>query len=640
MRHQYLEMTGYYEVIEKLKDCALSASAKEAIDNMEPLLSEISLKKELKDTSEARHMLEFAGTPPLPRMEHMSEYVEKALRSELLFPEQLEEVGLFLNAVHRLKCYLKSGEKQQIGISFYNENLVLPEELKTEIARCIRGGRVDDYASPWLSDLKKQIHALDEKIRDKAERALRTHKDIVSEAFVVTRNGKLCIPVRREKRSMVDGSVVDQSATGATLFIETKGIAALREELEFYHTEADNEERRILYVLMSMIADYASALQEDIRVIEKLDFMFAKGKLSLDMKAAEPYINNGHYLSLTQARHPMLTAKSCIPLDIELGKNYRGIVITGPNTGGKTVAIKTAALMSAMACSGLHVPCKEASICMHNEILCDIEDGQNMSDNLSTFSAHIKNVLKILKRAGKDSLIIMDELGSGTDPAEGMGIAISILEELRKSGALFLVTTHYPEVKDYAARCDDICNARMAFDRESLKPLYQLRVGEAGESCALYIAKQLGFPGEMLKAAATAAYGDMDTNIIEHLNVEQCRKKLDKESTPKLVRTKITPGSKTVPIPFVTGDSVTVLPDEKLGIVVKPADEKGNVLVQIQKKKVFISHKRLKLKVSAAELYPADYDFSIIFNTVEERKTRHQMSKHHQEGLVLETEEF
>ena len=292
------------------------------------------------------------------------------------------------------------------------------------------------------------------------------------------------------------GSVVEQSSTGATLFIEPETVANLREELEIYRIEEDAEERKILYTLTNMTAEREAELMEDIRVIQKLDFMFAKGKLSLEMDAVEPKINLEQYMELKGARHPMLEKESCVPLDFQIGRGIRGVIITGPNTGGKTVAIKTVALMSAMACSGLHVPCREADICMQNQILCDIGDGQNISDNLSTFSAHIKNVLDILKRVRPDSLVIMDELGSGTDPQEGMGIAISILEELRRSGALFLVTTHYPEVKEYADRYGDVQNARMEFDRDSLKPLYRLKVGEAGgELCPVYC-KETGISGQ------------------------------------------------------------------------------------------------------------------------------------------------
>ena len=639
MSRKSLETIGYYHILEKLRECAATENAGNRIMEMVPILSETELRKQQRDTTQARAMIELAGTPPIPAMEHVEEYLQKAVRGDMLLPEQLEETGMFLSAVRRLKSYLLRGEEGRISLAFYNQNLAFPEELQEEIERCIRGGRVDDYASAYLKDIKKQIQILEEKVSERAERALKTNRQYLNDSFVVTRNGRFCIPVKKECRSMVPGSVVEQSSTGATLFIEPEAVANLREELEIYRIEEDAEERKILYTLTNMTAEREAELMEDIRVIQKLDFMFAKGKLSLEMDAVEPKINLEQYMELKGARHPMLEKESCVPLDFQIGRGIRGVIITGPNTGGKTVAIKTVALMSAMACSGLHVPCREADICMQNQILCDIGDGQNISDNLSTFSAHIKNVLDILKRVRPDSLVIMDELGSGTDPQEGMGIAISILEELRRSGALFLVTTHYPEVKEYADRYGDVQNARMEFDRDSLKPLYRLKVGEAGESCALYIAKRLGFPDKMLAAAAREAYGERSEALIQNMHLHGGSSRLEKLHAPRIEKAAVVRDSMDAVRKFTRGDSVTILPDEKIGIVVKPADKNGNVLVQLRNEKMLISHKRLRLKVAAAELYPEDYDFSIIFDTVEVRKARHKMGKHHMEGLEIEVEE-
>lgn len=639
MSNKSLETIGYYNILEKLRECTSTEKAGERILEMQPILSETDLRKQLRDTTQARAMLELSGTPPIPAMEHVEEYLQKAVKGNMLMPEQLEEIGMFLSAVRRLKSYLQRGEEGRISLAFYNRNLIFPEELQEEIERCIRSGRVDDHASAYLKDIRKQIQLLEEKVSERAERALKTNRQYLNDSFVVKRNGRFCIPVKKECRSLVPGTVVEQSSTGATLFIEPETVANLREDLEIYRIEEDAEERKILYTITNMTAEREAELMEDIRVIEKLDFIFAKGKLSLEMDGTEPKINLEQYMELKGARHPMLDKASCVPLDFQIGKGIRGVIITGPNTGGKTVAIKTVALMSAMACSGLHVPCNEADICMQNQILCDIGDGQNISDNLSTFSAHIKNVLNILKRVRPESLVIMDELGSGTDPQEGMGIAISILEELRKSGALFLVTTHYPEVKEYADRYEEVQNARMEFDRDSLRPLYRLRVGEAGESCALYIAKRLGFPDGMLAAAAREAYGDKSSAFIQSMEIQEHGRKLEKIHVPRIKRAvEIKDNMETVR-KFSRGDSVSILPDGKIGIVVKPADKNGSVLVQFRNEKQLISHKRLRLKVAAAELYPEDYDFSIIFDTVEIRKARHQMAKHHMEGLEIEVEE-
>jgi len=242
-----------------------------------------------------------------------------------------------------------------------------------------------------------------------------------------------------------------------------------------------------------------------------LDFVFAKAKLSISMKATQIHLTEGREVRLLSARHPLLRnqqdSSPPVPLNFALGNDIRGIVITGPNTGGKTVAIKTVGLLSLMAQSGLHVPADErSSVCIFDSIWCDIGDGQSISQNLSTFSSHMTNIIGVLEKTTENSLILFDELGSGTDPAEGMGIATAILEELLAKGCLFTVTTHYPEIKEFAARTQGVINARMAFDRESLMPLYKLEIGEAGESCALHIAERLGMPRHLLERAKEITY--------------------------------------------------------------------------------------------------------------------------------------
>ena len=381
-------------------------------------------------------------------------------------------------------------------------------------------------------------------------------------------------------------------------------------------------------------------------MMEKLDYIFSKGKLSIGLHGAEPLINTERRVFFKDARHPLMDPAANVPLQFELGGEVRGIVVTGPNTGGKTVAIKTVMLNCVMAQCGLHPACQQADICMNNAYLCDIGDGQDLAENLSTFSAHIKNVLEILEDAGKDSFIIMDELGSGTDPAEGMGIAVAVLEELRESGANFLVTTHYPEVKEYARQAQGMINARMAFDKETLQPTYQMVIGEAGESCAFYIASRLGMPDRMLQAAAHAAYG------AEAARAYQCRgqgglletgvaksgtgqtPKCRKQGTKKIVKMKQAKHVEASQTKYQIGDSVMVYPDKKIGIVCMPANEKGVLRVQMQGKKIWINHKRVKLHVAATELYPEDYDFSIIFETVEYRKARHEMERKYIEGSI------
>lgn len=623
-----------FDKIKKLwEDLALTKRAKQEIQDTQPCMNEARLQAMLKDTTEAKIMLEKCGTPPLSAMEGIDGLIVIAQKGGCLSGSELERIKMTLVSVRRMKDYLERGKAYQLSLAYYEENLDALEELEQEISMQIRNGSVEDNATPLLKDLRSAIVRTEDKMREKADALMRSNKECMSDNFSTIRNGHICIPVKKEYKFKISGTVMDKSSTGNTLFIEPVTVAKYYEELQGLRLDEENEERRILYTLSAMTADAANMLTEDIQLLEKLDYIFSKGKLSLDYEGTAPRMNTERQIRLKDGRHPLMEKSVCVPLQFQLGNGVNGIVITGPNTGGKTVAIKTVALNCYMAQCGLHVAAQEADICMNSNFLCDIGDGQNLSENLSTFSAHITNVLDILRKVNSDSLVIMDELGSGTDPAEGMGIAIAILEELSKSGALYLVTTHYPEVKQYAQKKEKMVNARMTFDKESLKPLYQLIIGEAGESCAFHIAKRLGMPAAMLKTAAEAAYGKSDG--LEPLFENESEEGLQKEHAPRIQKRKTVHANQDRARQFQRGDSVTIYPEKKLGIVCETANEKGILRVQLPNKKIWINHKRIKLHVAAQELYPEDYDFSIIFDTVENRKLRRQMEKHHVEGKEI-----
>lgn len=516
-------------------DLAVTDHTKEKIRESGLFFSETELRKQLRDTTDARCLIEKLGTPPLQNISEIREVLMIAEKGDCLSPYQLERVEKVLAVVKRLKDYLARGKAYENSLAYYDENLDLLLELREEICSKIRNEAVDDYASKELEQIRKQIIKCEEQMKQKAEQVLRSNKECMADNYCTFRNGRICLPVKKDYKFKISGSVIDKSSTGSTLFIEPSGVAKYYEELQLLKISEENEVYRILYTLSAFVLASAPALYEDLNMIEKLDFIFSKGKLSLDMEATSPTINTERRIKLQEARHPLMDKAVAVPLRFEVGEKVRGIVITGPNTGGKTVAIKTVMLNCMMAQCGLHVTCKQADICMNSSYLCDIGDGQNLSENLSTFSAHITNVLEVLKEANKDSFVIMDELGSGTDPTEGMGIAIAILEELRKSGSLFLVTTHYPEVKEYATKAEDIVNARMVFDKETLRPTYQMVIGEAGASCAFYIADRLGMPSEMLKVAIQAAYGKEAVKSYSFQNTEGL---IGRKSITKITKTK------------------------------------------------------------------------------------------------------
>ena len=641
---QQIEFNKIKEIWAEL---AVTGSAKEEIENVSIFLDELELNKKLRDTTNSRKMIENLGNPPLQDVTEIREILMEAGKGACLTPYQLERVEKVLVVVERLKDYLARGKQYENPLAYYDENLDELKELREEICRQIRYEAVDDHASNVLYDVRTRIARAEEAVKQKAEQVIRNNKDCMADTFYTLRNGRVCVPVKKEYRFRIPGSVIDKSATGNTVFVEPAALAKYYEELQLLRVEEENEVYRILYTLSALVSDACPVMEENMSMIEKLDFIFSKGKLSIDLDCIEPKINLDRRIVLKEARHPLMDRKINVPLNFELGtgmgsnkdlnaekKVIRGIVITGPNTGGKTVSIKTVMLNSYMAQCGLHVPCREADICMNSDYLSDIGDGQNLSENLSTFSAHIKNVLEILQKVNKESLVIMDELGSGTDPAEGMGIATAILEELRKSGANFLVTTHYPEIKEYATKQEGIINARMTFDRETLMPTYKMVIGEAGESCAFYIADRLGMPERMLKVAVEAAYGK------EALKTYSFRSNQDvaKSENRKIKKDKKPVNAPKLTAQFKIGDSVMVYPDKKIGIVCEPENDKGVLRVQIAGRKIWINHKRLKLHVSADELYPEDYDFSIIFDSVENRKIRHDMDRKYTEEIISSEE--
>ena len=660
---------------------AMTEAAKEQIWKMEPCLDERTLRGWQRDTTEARLLIEKCGNPPLVSFEGIPHLLEVAEKEGCLTAEQLEAVGDTLVAVKRLKAYLNLGKAREISLAFYEENLAACDEVREQIRLQIRGGRVDDNATRMLADIRSELTAEETKMRVKAEQVMRSNKDCMADSFLTTRSGHICVPVKKDFRSRISGSVLDKSATGSTVFIEPTAAGKHYDMIQLLKIDEENEEMRIRYELTALLLDEMESFRQNMKTVEKLDFAFSKGKLSLEYDGIEPKINTERRIALKNARHPLMDKRVSVPLQFSIGGDIRGIIITGPNTGGKTVSIKTVALNSMMAQCGLHVACEEADICMNANYLCDIGDGQNLSENLSTFSAHLKNILEILSAVSDESLVVMDELGSGTDPAEGMGIAVAVLEELKKSGALFLVTTHYPEVKQYASNESAVINARMGFDREKLRPTYQLIIGEAGESCAFAIAKRLGMPEEMLAVAARAAYGSnrseagqgemrktaerrpgerqsvgrqdaehqsMEQNVgqrgaahqdigqsvgrqdADHQSMEQSAK--SQRAPRKIQKIKPPKNNQEQARKFNLGDSVMVYPDRKIGIVCETANEKGVLRVQLQDRKIWINHKRIKLHVAAEELYPEDYDFSIIFDSVENRKMRHQMDRKFVEG--------
>ncbi|MDR2939860.1 MAG: DNA mismatch repair protein MutS [Clostridiales bacterium] len=614
-------------IIEKLKTHALSENAREVLSKLSPSLNEGKCIKLMAETTAARKILDACGSPPLPSMNGLSDALILTEAGGMLTPEQLTSIAQFAASCKRVASYLNRGESVDGLIAFYGRSLPDLTDLRLEIEKCVRGDSICDEASASLKDLRRRMENLEGNIKEKLSALLKSRKEYLSDNYYTTRGGRYVLPVLRQFKNQVSGTVVEVSGTGSTIFIEPSAVSKLQAEWSMLSIEEDSEVRRILYTLTSMVENHIGSIRLGMEAMEILDALFAKAKLSLEMKAGPAQIGTGRRVIIKQGRHPLLSPENCVPLDFIMDEGASGVIITGPNTGGKTVTVKTVGLLSLMAQCGLHIPCASGSyIAMHDGYFCDIGDSQDISQNLSTFSGHMSNIIRILESASCDSLVMLDELGSGTDPAEGMGIAIAVLEELKRRGCMFLVTTHYPQVKDWSENTEGVRSARMAFDKKSLQPLYLLEMGKAGESCALDIARRLGLAEHLLLRAQREVYGGHDkieTNppAIAHPKSKLVRSEPVKETAGH--------GG------FQMGDSVTLLPGGEIGIVYRPANEKGEVIVQVKGVKFMVKHTRLKLRVPAAELYPPDYDFSIIFDTVEQRKAHKKMGKHHDPDLIL-----
>ena len=499
----------YDKILRQLADLAVSAQAREALLALEPMQDLGLIAQHSAEIAQAREILEKGGTPPLAQMEGMEAILALLPLGGLLGPDQLSYVATFLSTCRRMRVYLQKAAPWAPTVAAYGMSLDPLPEVQEEIDRCIRAGAVDLRATPRLRDLSRHLEMGQARIRQKLESLLRAHPEWFMESYVTERGGRFALPVKRQYRKNIEGSVVDTSQSGGTVFVEPASVARMLDELHLVQIEMQNEIQAVLYTLTGLVAEGVQALKIDCEGMLTLDVLFAKAMLSLRMDARPAPVTDEGEIVIVQGRHPLLRRESAVPLDFAIGGQVQAIVITGPNTGGKTVALKTVGLLNLMAQSGLHVPAAEGTrFTRLKQVLADIGDGQSIEQNLSTFSSHMTNMIGILRQAGPGSLVLVDELGSGTDPAEGMGLAVALLEALKAKGCLLVGTTHYPEVKHFAQHTPGFLNARMAFDRATLQPLFRLDIGLAGESCALQIAQRLGLPQALVERAHEMAYGD------------------------------------------------------------------------------------------------------------------------------------
>lgn len=505
MNDKSIKILEYNKIIEMLKAGAASEMTRQVISELKPLTDIYEIRHLLQQTTEAVKVIVVKGNPPMSAFYDIAPALMRARKGGALTMQQLLQISYNMRTARTMSAFLEKDLTEIPALTAIREVISVNRDLENEITRCILSeDEMADNASPELRSIRRSIVRQNEAIKAKMNHMLGSaeNKTLLQDSIVTMRDGRYVIPVKQEHRSKFPGIVHDQSSTGATLFIEPQVIVNMNNELKQLFLDEKKEIDRILAELSDRVAENYHGLYNNQKLLVELDYIFAKGKLSLSYRGEEPHISDEGILDLKQARHPLLDQKKAVPINASLGRNYSTLIITGPNTGGKTVTLKTAGLLSMMAASGLHIPASSESIIpVFEDIFADIGDEQSIEQSLSTFSSHMNNIVNIVDRAGPGCLVLLDELGAGTDPTEGAALAIAVLEKLRANGALIFATTHYTELKKYAISTAGVQNASMEFDVETLSPTYRLTIGIPGKSNAFEISRKLGLSESIIDKA-------------------------------------------------------------------------------------------------------------------------------------------
>ena len=535
MNKKTLKVLEYERIIDLLRQQAGSVMAKEITGRFRPYTDVRRIREKLAETSEAAAAIIHKGAAPLGEIYDIEPALHFCRKGGSLTMRQLLQVLYNIRVAGNVASWFRSDLPELPVLQGMAEVLATFPRLAENIDRCILSeDEMADNASPRLRDIRRSIVRQNESIKNRLSQIIGSseNKTYLQDAIVTMRDGRYVVPVKAEHRGRFSGIVHDQSSTGATIFIEPQVIVNLNNELRELELAEKAEIERILAELSANVAEHFHDLHNNQKLLTDLDVIFAKGKLSVMMHGEEPVMNENGYVDLRQARHPLIDKKKVVPIHVTAGGSagYSTLVVTGPNTGGKTVTLKTVGLLALMAQSGLHVPALSTSqLPVFQNIFADIGDEQSIEQSLSTFSSHMKNIVTVVEETGPDTLVLLDELGAGTDPTEGAALAIAILERLRKQGAVTIATTHYNELKKYALSTAGVENASMEFNVETLSPTYKLSIGIPGKSNAFEISRKLGLPDVIIdRASALIERGDMEFEDVLSA-IEEDRKKAEDE---------------------------------------------------------------------------------------------------------------
>ncbi|MGX1193741.1 DNA mismatch repair protein MutS2 [Metabacillus sp. SLBN-84] len=633
------DILNFETIKETAASFAMTESGRIRIRGLQPLFHAKQIRALLAETDEACTILEKSSSVPVSGLEGIEGITGMLHKGTPLMPHHLTQLLSFIEDCLKMKRFMKDKETLAPRVASYVYGIEELPDLAAEITRCIRNGMVDDLASKDLSKVRKQLAIALDRLKEKLNSMVKSpkYKTYLQDSTISERGGRLCLSVKREYKGKIRGSILDTSASGSTIYLEPEEAGALQDQIDFLAAQEDVETEKVLSYLTGLAEASEKELQQSIEVMVHYDALFAKAKYSRSIDGASPSINEEKVISLIHAKHPLL-GSGAVSLTIEIGSEFQSLVITGPNTGGKTVVLKTVGLLVLMAQSGFHIPAKkDSSIGICRQILLDIGDGQSIEQNLSTFSSHMTNIISILKQTNEYTLVLLDELGSGTDPGEGMGLAQVILEKIHQKGATLLATTHYSEIKEFADTTDGFMNGSMEFDLETLKPTYRLKIGQGGESQAFSIALRLGMHPELIEKAHQITYKEAKKYAKDRYDLLE-RKELEKQISVVKHRPKRTKTDEAVLETFSQGDNVQIKATGDFAIVHSGPDKAGNYTVFVKGEKQTINHKRIQLHIAAKELYPEDYDFDILFESAENRKKAAQMKKRHSDVTIFRDE--
>jgi len=537
LQSRIFHVLEFNKVKEQLQKKVASSLGREKVANLIPSTQYEEVVKWQEATDEATTVLRLRGNVPLGGIFDVRPSVKRAEIGGTLSSNELLDVASTIYAARQVKQFIEQVvEDEDLQLPIITEHIEklmpLPEVEQTIKMSIDENGTVLDGASDQLRGIRQKLRSTESRIREKLESLIRSSsaQKMLSDAIVTIRNERFVIPVKQEYRSAYGGIVHDQSSSGATLFIEPQAIVTLNNELQEAKVKEKQEIERILIALTVQVAEVANELRQNVYLLGELDFMFAKGRYSHELKASKPKMNDRGYIKLVKAKHPLIAQEDVVANDIELGDQYTSIVITGPNTGGKTVTLKTLGLFTLMAQAGLQIPALDGSeMAVFKHVFADIGDEQSIEQSLSTFSSHMVNIVDILQKVDHESLVLFDELGAGTDPQEGAALAISILDQVYERGARVVATTHYPELKAYGYNREGVVNASVEFDIETLSPTYKLLIGVPGRSNAFEISKRLGLSAEVIERAK--GYIGSETNKVENMiaSLEDSRRQSEHE---------------------------------------------------------------------------------------------------------------